>query len=125
MTMVHHIPRIVLGGIFLFSGLNSFFNIVPPPIFNEQGSAFMIALMSSKYFFPFLKGTELICGLLLIANQWVPTALLVLAPIIINIFLFHLFLEPSGLLIGLINIVLLGINMAQHQDRLLPLIRRR
>jgi len=40
---------------------------------------------------------QLVCGLMLLANRYVPLALTILGPIIFNIILFHVFMEPSGL----------------------------
>ncbi len=59
-------------------------------------------MTASVYFLPLLKTTELLCGLLLLVGRFVPLALVILAPIIINIFFTHLFLAPSGLPVALI-----------------------
>ena len=97
------VARILLGGMFVFSGLNGFFNFMPmePP----QGAAgqFMGGLAATGYFFPLLKGTETLVGVALLAGRFVPLALTVLAPIMVNIVGFHLFVEPqgSGMAIGL------------------------
>jgi uncharacterized membrane protein YphA (DoxX/SURF4 family) len=95
--------RILLGLIFFVFGLNGFFNFIPvPPDMPEKLVAFSNGLLASGYFFPFLKGTEVLCGLLLLIGAFVPLAIVVLAPIIINIFLVHLFLAPSGLVMAII-----------------------
>jgi putative oxidoreductase len=97
------IARILLGAMFFVFGLNGFFNFIPtPPNIPEKAAAFAGALMATGYFFPFLKGVEVLCGLLLLTGAFVPLALVVLAPIIINIALFHGFLEPSGLALVLV-----------------------
>jgi len=99
-----HIPlvaRILLGLIFTLSGLAGLLNLAPPPDdLPEALKTFNAGLAASQYFFPFLKGTEVVCGLMLLSGYFVPLALVVLAPIIINIFLTHLFLAPSGLVIA-------------------------
>jgi putative oxidoreductase len=98
MNKLPTITRVLLGLIFFVFGLNGFLNFIPvPPDLPEGLKAFTGGLMASRYFFPFLKGTEVICGLLLLSGAFVPLALVVLAPIIINIFLTHAFLAPSGL----------------------------
>ncbi|MEK6773350.1 MAG: DoxX family protein [Bdellovibrionota bacterium] len=92
------IIRILLGTLFFVFGLNGFLNFIPVPTdMPEKLVTFSSGLMASVYFFPFLKGTEVICGLMLLSGVFVPLALVVLAPIIINIFLVHAFLAPSGL----------------------------
>ena len=97
------IVRLLLGLIFFVFGLNGFFNFIPMPTnLPEKMVAFSSGLMASGYFFPLLKGTEVVCGLLLLSGAFVPLALIVLAPIIINIILVHAFLEPSGLPLAVI-----------------------
>lgn len=97
------IARIILGLIFFVFGLNGFLNFIPPPPnLPESMMAFMNGMMSTKYFFPLLKGTEVICGLLLLSGCFVPLALVVLAPIVLNIFLVHAFLAPEGLVLAIV-----------------------
>jgi hypothetical protein len=59
--------------------------------------AFFGALLATGYMLPLVMGTQLLVGLLLLSNRWVPLALAIIAPIIVNIFAFHLALAPSGL----------------------------
>ena len=62
--------------------------------------------MASGYFFPLLKTTEMLCGVFLLSGRFVPLALTVLAPIIVSIVAFHVFLAPSGLPLALLVLVL-------------------
>ena len=64
---------------------------------SPQANAFMGALMATGYMLPFLKITEMVCGVWLVMNRFVPLSLTILAPILLNIFLFHVFLDPKGL----------------------------
>lgn len=96
------IARIILGLIFVVFGLNGFLNFLPLPPPAEQMGTFMGGLMASVYFFPLLKGTEVVCGLLLLANAYVPLALVILAPIVLNIFLVHVFMAPEGMPIAIV-----------------------
>lgn len=97
------IARVLLGLVFLFGGITGLLNLVPPPPdLPERLQTFNSGLMASGYFFPLLKGTETICGLLLITGFFVPLALVILAPIVINIILVHAFLAPDGLPLALI-----------------------
>jgi putative oxidoreductase len=103
------IARILLGLIFFVFGLMGLLNLIPPPPnMPEALQTFNTGLMASIYFFPFLKLTETICGLLLLTGSFVPLALVVLAPIVINIVLVHAFLAPEGLAVGLIAAILLA-----------------
>ena len=102
------IARLLLGLMFFVFGLNGFLNFLPAPPMPDKAGAFIGGLLASGYFFPFLKGTEVLCGLLLLVGAFVPLALIVLAPIVINIFLFHAFLAPSGLPVPIVIGVLLS-----------------
>jgi len=87
--------RILLGTIFFVFGLNGFLQFLPQPPMPEAAGVFVGGLASSGYFFPLLKGTEVLAAIALLSNRWVPLALTVLAPITINILLFHLVLAPA------------------------------
>jgi putative oxidoreductase len=97
------IARILLGLLFFVFGIIGLLNLIPPPPdMPEKLQTFNAGLMASVYFFPLLKATETICGLLLLLGWYVPLALVVLAPITLNIFLVHAFLAPEGLVMALI-----------------------
>jgi putative oxidoreductase len=105
------IARILLGFIFFASGLAGLLNLVPvPPDLPERLMTFNAGLAATGYFMPFLKITETLCGLLLLSGFYVPLALVVLAPVILNIFLVHAFMAPSGVplavVVGLLEIYL-------------------
>lgn len=103
--------RILLGLFFIVFGLNGFFQFLPQPELPEPAMAMMGALAETGYFFVFLKLTETICGFLLLIGRFVPLALTVLAPVVANILVFHLFLAPAGILPGLVALVL-GVYLA-------------
>lgn len=91
------IARILLRFIFFGAGLAGLLNLAPPPEDTpEKVVTFFSGMMATTYFFPLLKGTETLCGFLLLSGWYVPLALIVLAPIILSIFLLHAFLQPSG-----------------------------
>jgi uncharacterized membrane protein YphA (DoxX/SURF4 family) len=96
---VQIVVRFLLGALFLVGGI-AFFLTTPPPLTGDMAT-FFAGLQASKYFFYLLKGTEIACGLALVTGFFVPLALVVLAPISLNIFLVHAFLEPSGLPLAL------------------------
>lgn len=102
------IARILLGLMFFVFGLNGFLNFIPPPKdgIPEGAMAFSVAMMKTGYLFQLVKGTEVIVGLLLLVNRFVPLALAVLAPVLVNIVGFHLFLAPSGVVMLIVIIAL-------------------
>lgn len=103
--------RLLLGAIFTVFGLNGFLHFLPQPPLAGTAAAFVGGLGASGYFFPLLKGTEVLAGLLLLSNRFVPLALTVLAPVVVNIVAFHAFLAPAGLGLPLV-IVALGVYLA-------------
>jgi putative oxidoreductase len=100
------IARILLGLIFLVFGLNGFLHFIPmgPPPAGLAGQ-FIAALFQSHYLVV-VAGIQVIGGALLLVNRYVPLALVLLGPVIVNILLFHLFLEPKGLAIAAVVAVL-------------------
>jgi hypothetical protein len=103
-----HIARILLGlGFFIF-GLNGFLQFIPPPkeAMPEGAAAFAGSLMKTGYMFQLIAGTQLVSGILLLANVFVPLALVLLMPILVNIIAFHMFLQPAGSVPGIIFMIL-------------------
>ena len=101
--------RVLLGLVFFTFGLDGFLHFVPQPDPSAMppGSlAFASALMATGYMFPLIKGTEVLVGALLLANRFVPLALVLLAPVLVNIVLFHLFLAPSGAGLAIVLVAL-------------------
>jgi uncharacterized membrane protein YphA (DoxX/SURF4 family) len=92
------IGRVLMGLMFFVFGLNGFFNFIPQPKdpVPENAMAFVGALMATGYMLKLIKGTEVLVGVLLLANRFVPLALAFIAPVIVNIVAFHTILAPSG-----------------------------
>ena|SRR5687768_7618652 len=89
------VARLLLGAIFFVFGLNGFLGFLPQPPLSDAGGAFLGALAATGYMFPLIKGTEVLAGALLLGNRFVPLALTLLAPVVVNIFAFHLLLSPG------------------------------
>ncbi|MEO7597365.1 MAG: DoxX family protein [Opitutus sp.] len=102
------IARILLGLAFLVFGLNGFLNFIPPPPTGiPQGAMdFGAAMMKTGYLMQLVKGTEVLVAILLLLNRYVPLALTVLAPVLVNIVAFHAFLAPSGVAVPIVLLVL-------------------
>ena len=83
-------------------------NFIPPPevALPEKAMAFATALAVSGYMMPLIGATLLTSGVLLVLNRFVPLALLLLAPFLVNSVCFHLFLERSGLPMALVFVAL-------------------
>jgi putative oxidoreductase len=118
--------RLLMGAIFTFGGI-AFFFTTPPPLEGAMADFFK-GMMATGYFFYLLKGTEIICGLMLLSGFFVPLALVVLAPIVLNIFLVHVFLEPSGLPMALVLglfMIYLSFFSKEYSPRIKALFRAR
>ena len=100
------IARVLTGLVWVIFGLNGFLHFLPLPPMGPRAGAFMGALAATGYMFPLIKGVEVIAGALLLGNRYVPLALALLAPGLVNILAFHLFLEPSGLPLPVILLAL-------------------
>lgn len=95
--------RVLIGVLFVVMGLNLIFMFLPqPPGQMSPGAiAFSNGLAASGYMPVLLGGTQAIAGALLVTNRFVPLALVVLAPIVVNIVFFHAFLQQSGLAVAI------------------------
>lgn len=105
------ILRFILAVGLIVFGLNKFFGFIPMPELPAIASDFMSSLQASGYVLPFVGVLEILIGILLLLNKAVPFALLLLAPISVNVLLFHLFLDLPGimgaLIITIINVILI------------------
>src|SRR5262245_30517173 len=102
------VVRVLMGLMFLVFGLNGFLHFIPEPKtpMPEGAGAFAGALMKTGYMFPLVMGTQLLVGVLLLLNRFVPLALALLAPILVGIITFHFFLLPKGSVPGIVALVL-------------------
>lgn len=93
------IVRTLMGLAFVVFGLNGFLNFIPEPAkpLPEGAMAFAGALVKSGYMMQLIAGTQLISGLLLATNRFVPLGLALLAPFLVNSMAFHICLERGGL----------------------------
>jgi putative oxidoreductase len=99
------IARILLGLIFLVFGLNGFLNFIHGPMPTGVAGQYM-AVMGGTLYIHFVFVVQIVGGLLLLSGQFVPLALVLLGPVIINILLFHVSMQPSGLPPGLLATLL-------------------
>lgn len=108
MKIAAMIARILLGLVFAFFGSNVFFHFMPMQPMPGPAGQFLGAMYVSHYLI--VVGLfQLIPGLMLLANQYTPLALALLAPMIANIVFFHIFMAPSGLPIAIVVAILWGI----------------
>ncbi len=98
--------RILLGLIFFVFGLNFFLHFIPQPPMPAPAGAFAGAMFATGYLFVVVKVVEVASGALLLAGRFVPLTLAILAPIVVNIVLFHAFLAPGGIAVPIVVLAL-------------------
>src|SRR5579862_266682 len=100
MRTVSTIARYLAGVIFLVFGLNGFLNFIPMPPPGGIAGQFLGVLYASHYLWVIF-GFQVIAGVFLLVNRYVPLAVAMLAPVLVNILAFHVLMAPSGLPLAL------------------------
>lgn len=93
--------RVLMGALLVFSSIAFFLKLMPQQPLDGNAKLFVEGLFASGYLMLVVKVVELLVGIALITNRFVPLALVVIFPITINIVLFHVFLAPDNLVMPL------------------------
>lgn len=108
MKIATQIARILLGLLFLVFGLNGFLHFIPMPPPSGLAGQYMGVLFVSHYLVVVFL-VQVIGGALLLANRFIPLALILLGPILVNVLLFHSLMAPAGLPLALVAAMLWGV----------------
>ncbi|BCM91016.1 hypothetical protein IAD21_02880 [Abditibacteriota bacterium] len=121
------VARILLGLLFLMTGLMGILNLMPPapPTLPPAAVAFNTGMMKTGYMMPLIFGTQVTVAVLLLSNRFVPLALALLAPFLVNSFAFHAFLVPEGLVIVLFAVMLELYLAWTYRRAFLPMLAMR
>jgi uncharacterized membrane protein YphA (DoxX/SURF4 family) len=119
------IVRILFGLFFLVMGLNFYYNFMQMPPMPMQASLFMMSLAATGYVLQVNAIVQIVAGLMLILNLWAALALVLLAPLIMHIGLFHLYLDSSGLWIAAIIVIVELFLAVRYRSQYAPLFRRK
>jgi uncharacterized membrane protein YphA (DoxX/SURF4 family) len=115
MKIVVLIARLLLGLIFVVFGLNGFLNFIDMgPMPSGLAGQFIAALALSHYFWV-VAALQVIGGALLLVNRFVPLGLVLLGPVIVNIILYHVFLNHAGMLMAVVVAILWLIVFYGHR----------
>ena len=96
MKIIVLIARVLLGLVFVVFGLNGFLNFLSlGPMPSGLAGQFMGALFVSHYYWV-IAALQVVGGVLLLVNRFVPLALVLLGPVIVNILCYHVFLNHAG-----------------------------
>jgi putative oxidoreductase len=110
------IARYLLGLVFFVFGLNGFLHFIPTgPMPTGLAGQFANVLFQSHYMY-IVSALQVIGGALLLVNRYVPLALTLLGPVIVNIFFFHLLMEHTGLPLAIVVVILWGILFLRYRE---------
>lgn len=113
--------RILLGILLVIFGSNKFLSFIPVEPLSGSAGEFMNSLGATGYIFPIVGILEVFIGVMLLLKKWVPFVIILLAPISINILLFHLFLDIPGVTIALLIVFFNAILIYKHWRLYRPL----
>jgi uncharacterized membrane protein YphA (DoxX/SURF4 family) len=99
------IVRVLMGLMFAFASIVVLFKLVPQPEQTGNVKIFMDGMAASVYMMTTIKVIELICAVAFLTGKFVPLATVVIFPITVNILLFHVFVEPEGLLVAILLMI--------------------
>ena len=116
------IVRTLMGLLFIFGSVAFFLKLGGEPQLSGNMKTYFDGLTASTYFLPLLKITELVCGIALVSGRFVPLALVILSPIIVNIFFVHSFLEPKGLPVAILLVLANAFLGYAYFDKFKPIL---
>jgi putative oxidoreductase len=127
-TVRRHLPtaaRLLLGLVFTVFGLNFFLHFLPMPPPPPRAMTALGGLLATGYLLPLAHVVELAAGALLLAGLFVPLALALLAPVIVNIVAYHLLFAPAGLAVPLVVLALELFLARAYRAAFAPMLRAR
>lgn len=110
------IARLLLGLIFFVFGLNGFLHFIPMGPMPTGLAGQFISVFTQSHLDLLVAACEVLSGLLLLTNQFVPLGLTILGPLLVNILFFHLAMEPRELPLAIVVTLLWGILMWRHRQ---------
>jgi uncharacterized membrane protein YphA (DoxX/SURF4 family) len=119
------VARVLLGLTFTVFGANKLFHFLPQPPISGPPAEFFGALFATGYMLPLIAVTEIVAGVLLLTGRFVPLALALLAPVIVNIVAFHVALAPSGMGPAIVALALELYLAWSYRDAFRPMLRAR
>lgn len=115
MKIVVVISRYLLGVIFTLFGFNGIFHFIPAPPPHSLLAVQFLTMMYASHFMAVVLVVQIVGGLLLLAGRFVPLALAILGPVLVNILNFHILMNPAGIGPGVLATVLWLILFWQYR----------
>lgn len=115
------VPRFVLGFVLFAFGLAGLLHLLPaqPPM--EGPAGVYMAGLTGSYLFTLVKATEVLAGALLLSNRFVPLALTIAAPVLVNIAAFHALYAPAGLGLPVVLVAAAAFTAWKHRAAYAPM----
>ncbi|HEV3419256.1 MAG TPA: hypothetical protein VG075_03035 [Candidatus Acidoferrum sp.] len=117
MKIASLVARLLLGLIFVVFGLNGFLHFIKAPMPTGIAGQFVGAIFASGYW-AVIFGVQVICGVLFLANRFVPLALVLIGPVIVNILAIHGLMGAPGLPLAIVVAVLWAIVAIRNKQHL-------
>lgn len=115
------IIRVLMGLLYIFASVVVLFNLFPQPEMTGREKVFSDGIAASGYLMTLIKLTELVCGLAFVSGFYVSLAAIVIAPITLNILLYHIFVAPAGLPVAIFLVFANVLVAYAHWDKYKPL----
>ena len=106
MKILYLVARILLGLLFLIFGSNGFLNFIPQPPMPDSPAARFGTLLMTTHYMQFVCAIMVVSAILFLIGRYVPLALVLIGPVIINILLFHVLMAPGSIGAGALAAVL-------------------
>lgn len=116
-----HLPRLFLGLVFTVFGAAGLFHLMPEQPLPEGIAGTYVQALGGTYLMTLVKLTEVVAGVMLLSNRLVAFALVLLAPIVVNIFAFHALVVQSGLALPVVIAAVLLFAAWQQREVYRPL----
>lgn len=116
------IARVLLGLMFVVFGSNAFLHFLPMPPMSGPAGDFITAMYTTGYLYA-IGALEVIGGALLLIGKYVPLGLLLLGPVIVNIVLYHIFMDRTGLGMAAVVALLSLLLLWRYRDAFAGLLR--
>jgi putative oxidoreductase len=125
MKIVSMIARILLGVMFTVFGLNGFLHFIPSPTFPPGYLMDFFTAIVGSGFYVMVFGVQVICGILLLIDLYVPLAIVVLAAVLVNILTFHATMNPQGFPMALVAAILWFLTAWPIRAQFAPIFARK
>ncbi len=125
MKIASLIARILLGALFIFGGANHLFNFVPAQPLPPGAAGQFLAGMIGTGYLDFIGVMEVLGGLLIIIQQFVPLGLTILGPIVVNIFVIEALIMPKAIPVALVMVTLWILGAWPFRTLFFPILQRK